>query len=326
VLVASEAAVREAVDLSALVDVVADALRAQGAGAVERPPRPHFPVGFDAGEQPAGTGLVMPAYVHGAQYYATKVVGVHEGNPERGLPTVNATVALADAETGVPAAYLAGRALTNARTACLGALAVRELAVDVPTVGVLGAGTQARWQARAIATVADVGDLRVYSPSDSREDCATDLRERGLPARAAASPRDAVGDVDVVVTATTSRDPVFPGEALAEGAVVVAVGAYTPEMRELDARTFERAALVFADVPGEVADTGDAVGADLGVGDLTPLAALAEGSAGRESPDDVLVVESVGSAVFDAAAAEHLLGRLQSRDLGTAVELGWDPG
>lgn len=320
-LVVSEDELREVISLPGLIPVVADALRAQGRGEVERPPRPHFPVGFAPGKEPAGTGLVMPAYVHGAKYYATKLATVHEDNPGRGLPTVHATIALADADTGAPVAYLAGRTLTNARTACVGAIAVRELAPSAVTVGVLGAGTQARWQSRAIATAADVTDLRVYSPSDSRTACATDLRERGLPARPVDSPRAAVEKADVVVTATTSREPVFPGEALAPGAVVVAVGAYTPEMRELDARTLERAARVFADVPGEVAETGDAIGAGLGAGDLTPLSAVVGGTAGRESPGEVLVVESVGSAVFDAAAGAHAYECAREAGAGAAIDL-----
>jgi alanine dehydrogenase len=134
------------------------------------------------------------------------------------------------------------------------------------------------------------------------------------------SPRAAVEGADVVVTATTSREPVFPGEALAPGAVVVAVGAYTPEMRELDAATVERAARVYADVPAEVAETGDAIGAGLEVADLTPLSALV-GTAGRDAPAEVVVVESVGSAVFDAAAATHVYERAREAGVGTGVGL-----
>lgn len=315
--VVSESDVRTVLSLSDLVLVVADAVRAQGRGDVERPSRPHFPVGFRPGEEPAGTGMAMPAYVHGAGYYATKLVGVHGANPDRGLPTVHATVALTDAHTGEPVAYLAGRTLTNARTGCIGAIAVRELAPTAGAVGILGAGTQARWQARAIAAVADPTDYRIYSPGDSRERCAADLRERGLSARTVDSPRGVVEGADVVVTATTSNEPVFPGGALADGALVVAVGAYTAETRELDAHTFERASRVFADVPEEAAQTGDVRNADLDAGDLRDLS-----SAFDDAPTgDIAVVESVGSAVFDAAAAGHVYGRVREAGLGTDLEL-----
>lgn len=310
-------------DLEDLLEVVAEAFRKQGAGAVERPERPHFPVGAGLdGEEPLGTGLVMPAYLHGDEHYATKLVGVHEGNEARGLPTVNAQIALTEAATGLPAAYMAGTRVTNARTGSIGGLAARNLATGPVSLGVLGAGTQAHWQARAIAAATDLRSVRVYAPSDSREDCAADLRaELEVDAEAVGTPTEAVEGANVVVTATTATEPVFPGEALAPGAVVVAVGAYTGDMQELDPATFERAARVFADVPAEVADTGDALAADLGAQDLVPFSDLVGGEVGRESDHEILVVESVGTAVLDAAASQYVLAAAEEQGVGTDVPI-----
>ncbi|NEU58873.1 ornithine cyclodeaminase family protein [Halorussus sp. MSC15.2] len=332
VRILSDSQVADCLDLADLLPVVREAFVKQGRGEVERPDRPHFPVGAGLdGPDPAGTGLVMPAYLHGAAFYATKLVGVHEGNAERGLPTVNAQIALTEAGTGLPAAYLAGTRITNARTGCIGGLAAAELAVTPAapdsglTLALLGAGTQARWQARAIADATDLESVRIYSPSDSKDDCVADLREElDLPPDAivtADSPEDAVRGANVVVTATTATDPVFPGAALDPGALVVAVGAYTAEMRELDAETFERASRVFADVPEEVAEIGDALEADLAADDLVPFSAVLEGRAGRDSGDDILVVESVGTAVLDAAAAEHVFGVAEEKGVGIEVSL-----
>jgi alanine dehydrogenase len=330
VRVLPDAAVAEVLDLAALLDVVADAFRAQRDGDVERPERPHFPVGTGIdGDEPLGTGLAMPAYVHGDDHYATKLASVHEGNADRGLPTVQAQIAVTEAATGRPAAYLAGTRVTNARTGCIGGLAARALADPPVRLGIVGAGTQARWQARAVAAATDVDRIRVYSPSDSRYDCAEELREElGVEAAAADSPRAAVEDATVVVTATTATEPVFPGEALSPGAVVVAVGAYTPEMRELDGTTLDRAAVVYADVPGEAAEVGDLPG--LAAGDLRPFADALDGPRpALDGPDgdgasgggDVVVVESVGTAVLDAATAEHLLARARAEGVGRDVEL-----
>jgi alanine dehydrogenase len=307
-------------DLPSLLPVVADAFRAQGRGAVERPDRPHFPIGAGLrGEEPLGTGLTMPAYVHGARYVATKLVTVHEDNPARGLSTVQAQIALQDAETGTPAAYMDGRRITNARTGCIGGLAARELAAGPVTLGVVGSGTQARWQTRAIAAATDLREVRIYSRSDSREACAADLRaELDCPVAAVESAREAVTAATVVVTTTTATEPVFPADALAEGALVVGVGAYTPEMQELAPAVFA-GARVFADVPEEALHTGDAVAADLDESAITPLSAVLE--AGRESLDERLVVLSVGTAVLDAATAEHVLGEAEERGVGTDLSL-----
>ncbi|WP_135852378.1 ornithine cyclodeaminase family protein [Halorussus salinus] len=345
VRVCSDGDVADCLDLADLLPVVRDAFRKQGRDEVERPDRPHFPVGIGLGGRdstaaddasdggdPAGTGLVMPAYLHGARFYATKLVGVHEGNAERGLPTVNAQIALTEAETGLPAGYLAGTRITNARTGCIGGLAAAELAAgagpqetDGLALALVGAGTQARWQARAIAAATDLRSVQVYSPSDSKESCAADLREefeeRNVSVETAESPEAAVSGANVVVTATTATEPVFPADALAPGALVVAVGAYTAEMQELAPEVFERASRVFADVPEEVAEIGDAIAADLAEDDFVPLSEVFEERAGRETDDEILVVESVGTAVLDAASAEYVFEKAAERGIGTEVEL-----
>ena len=322
VLVVSDDEIRDLLDLAGLVDVVSEALVAQAKGETVRPERPHFPVGEGLdGEEPLGTGLTMPAYVHGEPLYATKLVGVHEGNVDRGLPTIHAQLALTDARTGEPAAIMSGTTITNARTGSIGAVAVRALAPETFTLGVLGAGVQARWQTRAIDTVASLSDVRVYSPSDSRAACAADLREAGVPATAVDSPAAAVEGADVVVTATTASEPVFPPESLSAGALVVAIGAYTAETQELAPAVVEDVAAVFADVPEEVIQTGDFLGTDLGVEDLVALGRLLGDGYEQQSPEGVTVVASVGSAVLDAATGIHLYERAREADAGIEVSL-----
>ncbi len=322
VRVLSDDDVAAVLDVSDLLDVVADAFVKQGRGEVERPERPHFPIGTGSGGDPAGTGLVMPAYVHGDETFTTKIVAVHEANAERGLPTVNAQIVLTDAETGQPRGVLAGNRITNARTGCIGGLAARHLATGPVRLGILGAGTQARWQTRGIAAAADLRTVRVYSPSDSRVECAAALAEEfGIDAEPVDSPREAVADATVVVTATTATEPVFPGEALDPGVVVVAIGAYAPTMQEVDNETMDRAARVFADTPEEVAEIGDVRGTGLDPSSLVPFADLLAGRTGRENEAEILVVESVGNAVLDAAAAAHVHRAATERGIGTTVEL-----
>ncbi|WP_396611222.1 ornithine cyclodeaminase family protein [Haloferax sp. S1W] len=320
--------------LADLFPVVEAAFIKQGHGEVERPPRPHFPVGIDMDSgrdadavkhddrPPLGTALTMPAYIHGHETYATKLASVHAANTDRGLPTVNAQVILTDATTGLPLSLLDGTTLTNARTGCIGGLAVQYLASDPIRLGVIGAGTQSRWQTRAIAAASEVESVSIFSPTkESREACAADLRDEGLPVEAVTTPKKAVSGATVVVTATTSVEPVFAGEWLDPGTLVVAIGAYTGEMQELDPEVFDRAARVFADVPEEVAEIGDVREAGLSESDLIPLSAVFEGDAGRDGDDEILIVESVGSAVLDAATAEYLYEKAQEREIGEDVGL-----
>ncbi|MFB6152859.1 MAG: ornithine cyclodeaminase family protein, partial [Halodesulfurarchaeum sp.] len=328
-------AVRDLVDLGDMLSVIDDAFERQRRGAVERPDRPHFPVGIDLSRStdtpapeaenreggdndPAGTALVMPAYIHGEEHYATKLVSVHDANPSRGLSTVNAQIAVNDAETGLPRAFMDGTYITAARTSCIGGLTARELAAEPVTLAIIGAGMQGRWQARAIATAVSVEEIRVWDvdPETAAEAVAELDGELDAAVRIADSATDAVRSASMIVTATTSTQPVFDGEDLRPGATVVGIGAYTPEMQELDETTVSRAARVFADVPEEVAEIGDIREAGLSVGDLHPFADLLYGGVGRETDEEVIVVESVGSAVMDAAAAQHVYQRAVEADAG----------
>lgn len=319
--VLSAEAVEGVLSLPALLEVVGDALVRQGRGEVERPERPHFPIGTGPDGGPAGTALTMPAYLHGTATVATKLATIHPDNPQQGRPTVNAQVVLVDANTGEPRALLHGNQITNARTGCVGGVAARELASGPVRLGLLGAGSVARWQARAIAAATDLRSIRVYSPSDSKVECAETLAaELDVDARPVDSPEAAIHGATVVVTATTATEPVFPGSALEPGTLVIAAGAFDAETRELDGETFRRAARVFADVPSEVATIGDLEGTGLDEADLVPLSDVLEGAVGREADDEILVVESVGSAVFDAAAATEVLEAAERRDVGTVVE------
>lgn len=324
VRILTEKEIAALLDLTELLPVVADGLVNQGDGTVERPTRSRFPVGIgidsEGSETPLGAGLTMPAYIHGSDSYVTKLVSVHDGNPKRGRPTVQAQIAITDAETGRPVAYMDGERITNARTGCIGGLAARELARTPITLGLIGAGTQARWQARAIAAACTVESIRIYSPSDSKHGCAADLNQLlEVPATAVETPTDAVSGVNTVVTATTSDRPVFPGEALSAGTLVIAVGAYTPELQEIDPATVERASRVFADVPEEVAEIGDIRLAEISTSDLIPLASAVDGNERRTSQDEILLIESVGSAVLDAAAGEYIVQRAEEKDVGTTV-------
>lgn len=322
VLVLPDEAIAGIAGVETLAPVVEEALVRQGRGEVERPERPHYPIGAELdGSEARGTGLVMPAYVHGTDYFATKLATVYEDNPERGLPTIHSQIVVGDARTGRPVAFMSGEHVTNVRTGCIGGLAARELATRPVTLGVLGAGAQARWQTRAIDALVDLDAASVYSPSDSRIDCAAALREQGIDAEPADTPRAAVAAANVVVTATTSDDPVFPADALSPGALVVAVGAFDETARELDPAVFDRAARVFADVPAEAAGIGDVRATDLTSDDLVSLASVFEGRTGRESESEILIVESVGTAVLDVAAATEIYDAAVENGVGTEIPL-----
>jgi ornithine cyclodeaminase/alanine dehydrogenase-like protein (mu-crystallin family) len=187
---------------------------------------------------------------------------------------------------------------------------------------VIGCGWQAESQVAAIrAAVPTIDRVVAYcrTPERLADFC------RRLGAEPGETHRDA-GSSDVVVTVTTSKDPVLRGEWLPAGALVCAVGANDPSARELDNAVLERAAFVCCDSREQSRqESGDLIEpVEQGVLDWLEVHELQEVVAGevpgRSSPDDVVVFKSNGLAAWDLAAAAAAVER--ARERGVGLELG----
>src|SRR6185437_10397468 len=176
----------------------------------------------------------------GTAAFALKAVCIMPGNPARGLDAHQGLVTLFDGETGVPTAILDASAITAVRTAAVTAVATGALArPDAATLAVLGAGTQARAHLRALAGVRAFERVWVYAPTAAHaEEIAGEGVAAGLAGvTVAASAQAALRDADVVVTVTSAREPVLRREWLKPGAHLNAVGASSPQNREIDTAT-----------------------------------------------------------------------------------------
>jgi ornithine cyclodeaminase/alanine dehydrogenase-like protein (mu-crystallin family) len=265
-----------------------------------------------------------------AAAFALKAVCVMPGNPARGLDAHQGLVALFDGETGVPTAILDASAITAVRTAAVTAVATGLLARhDARTMAVLGAGTQARAHLRALARVRDFEQVRVYAPTPAHAEALVEQASlAGGTLSVAASAEEAVRDADVVVTATSSREPVLQRAWLKPGAHVNAVGASTPRARELDTATVAASAL-FCDsresLRHEAAEFSLAIAEGLIAGEEHVRGELGEVLAGiapgRRDDGELTLFRSLGLAVEDLAAAELAVAVATQRGIGTEVEL-----
>jgi ornithine cyclodeaminase/alanine dehydrogenase-like protein (mu-crystallin family) len=321
-------------------DAMRGALTALARGQVDQPLRTVI-------RPPAAAGIMalMPAYLAaGGQgeggegsagggesdaAYGLKAICILPGNPAAGLDSHQGVVLLSSAQTGEPLALLNASAVTEIRTAAVSAVATGLLARgDAAELAIVGTGVQARAHLLAMAAARPLTSVRVAGrdPAKARR-FAEDMRGRtDAPVTACGSAADAVAGAGIVVTATSSAQPVLRRDWLAPGAHINAVGACVPQARELDAETMAAAALFTDSRESLTSEAGDyllaqaegAIGPDHIRAEIGEL--LTGAAPGRAGDAEITVFESLGLAVEDLAAASLAYRKAAERGTGTWVD------
>lgn len=320
--------VQRALPMKECIELMKAAFAQLSSGQANVPLRSQLPV--TAHE---GVTIFMPAYLAQSGDLGVKIVSVFPRNLKANLPTIHAVVFVIDSRTGIPMALMDGTYLTAMRTGAASGAATDLLArKDARLLVLFGAGTQARTQLEAVCTVRPITKVLVCDVDPKRaKDFVEEMKGRGAPIpddiRWIASAGEGVKEADIICTATTSSKPVFDGKALRPGTHINAVGAYTPQMQEVDSETIRRAKIVVDSRQASLAEAGDLVipmqqglitekdiHAEIGeiVAGLRP---------GRESKDEITYFKTVGLAVQDVAAARRVLDKATELGLGTEVEL-----
>ncbi len=286
--------------------------------------------GLDPADTPArrsvGTGagelLLMPATT--VDGLGVKLVTVAPGNPARGLPRIHGVYVLFDPQTLAPTAVLEAAALTTVRTPAVSLAAVRSrIRARRPLkVVVFGAGPQGVGHLRTLqAVLEDAPDAQtgagpdvtplieatvvVRNPAHARLHAMERTVSRLVGATTPAVTR-ALADADMVVCATTSKEPLFPAEAVGDTVVVIAVGAHEPSALEVPPELAAGAAVVVED-PATARREAGVVRAAIGGGLMAPegllsLQDVVRGAASLPTDRPVLFV-SVGMAWEDLVVA-----------------------
>lgn len=230
--------------------------------------------------------------------------------------------------TGAMVALIEADKLGQLRTGAVTGVAVKHLSPpEADRIGLFGTGTQARTQLAAIAAVRKLSKVVVYGRDvERRRSFAAEMsHECGIGVEAVDDPKEVVRDMPVVVTATTSRTPVFDGHDLSPGTLVCAVGSNWLNKAEIDVTTVARAARVVCDdVTACRHEAGDLVPAlDAGVFVWDRAIALGDVIAGRFAgvvdSREIALFKSVGLAVEDVAMAVEIVARARRSGLGAAL-------
>lgn len=301
------------------------------AGKAIAPPRQHI-------STDKGVTLIMPAHLPECSEnvkqrqilpvgskFGIKVVSVYDDNPNLGLPRISATVLVLDPATGIPKAFMDGASLTAIRTGAGGGVAADLLArKDAKTVGLFGAGVQARTQLQAVMAVRDIASINLISRTQaSAQQLANEISEwtDAPEVNLVSNSQAAVEKVDIVICATTSATPLFDGNALRPGTHITAVGTFVPEKREVDTTTIRQAHRVVVDSREAcLEEAGDLIipnaEIDAEIGEI-----VNGDKRGRQSDDEITFFKSVGVAVQDAVAGAAVLAAAEIKGLGTLVEM-----
>ena len=266
-------------------------------------------VGHLSFADPPGDCHIKSAYMAGDEVFVIKVATGFYQNPTLGFPSSNGFMAVMSAKTGELVGLLRDQGqLTDQRTAMAGAIAAR--AIHRPgssTLGIVGAGTQARLQARLIARHLKMKTVLVWARKPhAAAALAADI------GGTAVSLRELCSRAELIVTTTPSTEPLLTSDMLTDGQRIVAVGADAPGKRELDPAILARARVV-VDSCAQCIDHGEA-GWAVRAGLLDP-ASLIELGALLTAPivfaaNEIVVADLTGVAVQDVAIAKSVWSRL----------------
>ena len=306
-------------DLLTMDDALAaveEVFREQGRGGVVNVPRVRAPL--KGGVLRITAGILSYRGLYGVKVSSTAVFGRNAGR----------MFSLYREGTGELCAIVQVFGMGTLRTGAASGIATKFMANEnAKVLGVLGSGRQARTQVEAVCRVRRIAEAKVYSPTrENRERfCSEIAAAHGLRAVAVDSPEAAVRESDVIVSATTSSEPVVCGRWLAAGAHINAIGANYEHRRELDTAAVSAAAFIAADDPEQARYEATDLVVPVREGALTweRVHSLADVVAGnvmaRSAARDITLFKSLGVAIEDVALAARAWEKALERKAGVAL-------
>ena len=322
-----EAEIRSCVSLDEeAIAAVAEGFTRLAQGQASLPPIMRIDVPDHRGEVDVKT-----AYIHGLDRFAIKVASGFLDNPLLGLPYGSGMMVIMSARTGFLEAILLDIGyLSVLRSGVAGAIAARYLArARIETAGVIGSGTQARYQIKALKLVRDFRRLLVYGIVAKQVDrYAQEMHsELGVEVVKAEHPEQVVRYSDFVVTTTPSRDPYLKAEWLHPGLHITCMGSDAEHKQELYPEVFSRLNRIVCDRKSQCFRLGELHHAlEAGVisleDDIYELGELTSGRRpGRQGDEEITVCDLTGVGVQDTAIALLAYERALARGLGTRIRV-----
>ena len=317
--------VQQLLPMSECISAMEEAFTALARGAAHQPLRTIF-----RPPEVRGVLAMMPTFRAGsAPLFGLKAICVFPGNAAIGKDAHQGGVMLFDGTTGELLALVNASAITAIRTAAVSALATRLLArEDAGDLAIIGAGVQARSHLAAMNCVRPLRRVRIASGRfENAKSFAREMQPQfPVLIESVETVEEAVRDADIIVTATTSSDPVLQREWISPGTHINAIGTFSPKAREVDTATMAAASLFVDRRESALNEAGDylipanegAIGPEHILADLGEV--LTGVHSGRTSTEEITLFKSLGLAIEDLAAAARAYQKAQETNAGAWVE------
>jgi|SRR5690625_227610 len=319
----NEAHIKKAISMKEVIDAVDRAYEIYAANTFNMPTRLQV-------KEKDNTLLLMPCLINDA--VATKLVTVFPKNREQNKPTIYGLVILNDYETGEIKAILDGAFLTGLRTGAVGGSAIRHLANETSeSLAVIGTGVQGLYQTIAACTERPIKNIYAYNRTPEKvmkyKEKLKDWLDPLINIHPMTSATDAIKQADIVITSTTSSDPVLPDiPDLLTNKLFVAIGSFQPNMRELPKSCFQLAEQMFIDTNDAIEESGDLV-TPLNKKWITskqihPLASVITKDINvLKNNEQTTIFKSTGMALFDTVVANEIYKKAMNDKVGQKINL-----
>jgi len=310
--------IEQSISLEILMSAIEQAYQIDSKGEYFMPDRIHV-------EHKENTLLYMPCFTD--DVFGTKMLTIFPENSKKNLPVIDGFVFLHDSDNGKPLAMIDGGSLTAYRTGAVGGVGINHtVPKDVKTLGLIGTGTQGFYQILYACAVRDFETIYIYNRTQEKIDSFISKLQVALPNHkfeAVDSSDSLVQKSDVIITATSSSDPVMADNPLLfKNKHFISIGSYTPDMRELPKAIYSNLEDIYVDTLFAKEESGDLATPlkENWINDsqIKPFShALNQNGISNKTT----LFKSVGMGLFDLIVANTIYKTIKNKNLGQNIEL-----
>ncbi len=314
-LLLNKVQMEELISIKDAITIIENSLLAYNKKETVAPLRAHISVGDDS------TSLFMPAYIPSMNSLGIKIVSVFPENANINKDVVLGKMLLLDDKTGEIICIMDGTFLTKIRTGAVGAVGIKYLSKNnSETLSIIGAGGQAEHQILGALAIRNIKKVKIFDFNFAHcENLAGKLSKLypDIEFISTKSSKECVDNSDIIITATTSKTPVFSLEDTITGCHINGIGSYTKSMNEIPKSVLDKAQYIVVDTKDAVTESGDLDGVinSIEISDI-----IANNAIIKRDENAITFYKSTGSSIFDVSVAKYIYEQAISKNIGTKID------